>query len=145
MIDFQGTGGKLKALADRLTAPRAAALDYLDAAVSTRAPAATAVSNAIWTDALAAALAGIARLERAEVLSVSGSTGAGTGVKAIDITVPAVNTAKAVAFVSGGFIAGSTPLQGAASFTSATNLRIEYVDPTGATSYEFSIVVINFL
>ena len=42
---------KLKALADRLTAARAEKIDNLDVAVSTRAPANTAVSNAVLTDA----------------------------------------------------------------------------------------------
>lgn len=43
--------GKLKALADRLTATRADNLDHLDADVSSRAPASTAVSNTVLTDA----------------------------------------------------------------------------------------------
>ncbi len=46
-----GVPGKLKALADRLTAVRAEKIDNLDVAVSTRAPANTAVSNAVLTDA----------------------------------------------------------------------------------------------
>ncbi len=46
-----GVPGKLKALADRLTATRAEKIDNLDVAVSTRAPANTAVSNAVLTDA----------------------------------------------------------------------------------------------
>ena len=45
-----GVPGKLKALADRLTATRAEKIDNLDVAVSTRAPANTAVSNAVLTD-----------------------------------------------------------------------------------------------
>ena len=46
-----GVPGKLKALADRLTAARADNLDHLDADISSRAPANTAVSNAVLTDA----------------------------------------------------------------------------------------------
>lgn len=46
-----GVPGKLKALADRLTAARADNLDRLDAAISSRAQQSTAVSNAVLTDA----------------------------------------------------------------------------------------------
>ena len=51
-----GVPGKLKVLADRLTSTRAANLDRLDANVSTRAAASTALSNAVWTDARAGKL-----------------------------------------------------------------------------------------
>lgn len=140
-----GLSGKCKTLIDRLTATRAAAIDNLDAAVSTLAPAATALSNVTWTDSLASSLAGVGRLERAEVLSISGSTGAGTGSKTIDVTVSAVTTGKSFAFFAGGFLASTNPFEGSASFTTSTNLRIEYVDPIGATSYECAAVVVNFL
>lgn len=56
-----GLPAKVKTLIDRLTATRAAALDNLNATVSSRAAAATALSNAVWTDALADALASAAR------------------------------------------------------------------------------------
>ena len=51
-----GLPGKIATLLDRLTATRATALDNLDAAISTRASAATAVSNATLTDARIQAL-----------------------------------------------------------------------------------------
>ena len=51
-----GVPGKLKTLADRLTATRAANLDKLDANITTRAAAATALSNAVWTDTRAGKL-----------------------------------------------------------------------------------------
>ena len=43
---IDGSGGKLKTLLDRLTAARAA---YLDAAITSRAAAATALDNTVWT------------------------------------------------------------------------------------------------
>lgn len=49
-VFLYGIPGKLKTLLDRLTSARAAKLDNLDAAVSTRAAASTALSNAVWTD-----------------------------------------------------------------------------------------------
>ena len=48
-----GVPGKLKTMLDRLTATRAANLDKLDANITTRAAASTALSNAVWTDARA--------------------------------------------------------------------------------------------
>lgn len=51
-----GVPGKLKTLIDRLTATRAANLDKLDANITTRAAASTALTNAVWTDARAGKL-----------------------------------------------------------------------------------------
>ena len=51
-----GVPGKLKTLIDRLTATRAANLDKLDANITTRAAASTALSKAVWTDARAGKL-----------------------------------------------------------------------------------------
>lgn len=51
-----GVPGKLKTLIDRLTATRAANLDKLDANITTRAPASTALTNAVWSDARAGKL-----------------------------------------------------------------------------------------
>lgn len=51
-----GVPGKLKTLIDRLTATRAANLDKLDANITTRAAASTALSNAVWSDARAGKL-----------------------------------------------------------------------------------------
>lgn len=49
-----GIPGKMKTLLDRITSGRAANLDNLNATISSRAAASTALSNAVWTDALAA-------------------------------------------------------------------------------------------
>lgn len=51
-----GVPGMLKSLRDRLTATRAANLDKVDVNTSSRAPASTALSNQVWTDARAAKL-----------------------------------------------------------------------------------------
>lgn len=56
---LMGVPGKLKTLLDRLTATRAGNLDNLDAAVTTRAPASTALSTSTWTGTLATDLATI--------------------------------------------------------------------------------------
>jgi len=61
MIDFLlGVPGKLKTISDFLTVnwtiARAAKVDNLDAAISTRAPSSTALSTATWTSTRAAKL-----------------------------------------------------------------------------------------
>lgn len=58
-----GVPGKLKTLLDRLTVTRAANLDKLDANITTRAPASTALTNAVWSDARAGRLDKIDGLE----------------------------------------------------------------------------------
>lgn len=54
---LMGLPGRVSALLERLTETRAGNLDRLDAAVSSRAPSATALSNLVWTDAIAQKLA----------------------------------------------------------------------------------------
>lgn len=54
---LMGLPGRVSALLSRLTETRAGNLDRLDAAVSSRAPSSTALSNLVWTDAIAAKLA----------------------------------------------------------------------------------------
>ena len=51
-----GLPGRVSALLGRLTETRANNLDRLDAAVTSRAPAGSALSNLVWTDAIAAKL-----------------------------------------------------------------------------------------
>ncbi|MDD3676530.1 hypothetical protein [Thauera propionica] len=63
MNPFFGVSGRVKKLLDRLTATRAANLDKLDANVTTRAPAATALSNAVWTNTRAEMLDKVAGIE----------------------------------------------------------------------------------
>ena len=53
---LMGLPGRVSALLGRLTETRANNLDRIDAAVTTRAPSATALSNLVWTDAIAAKL-----------------------------------------------------------------------------------------
>lgn len=61
MLGFlAGLPGQIATLTSRLTSGRATNLDNLDAAISTRAAASTALSNATWTSALAAALLNVA-------------------------------------------------------------------------------------
>lgn len=63
-----GLPGKLKVLTDRLTSGRATNLDKLDALISSRAPASTALLYTVWTDARAAKIDVLA-LEASPLLS----------------------------------------------------------------------------
>lgn len=63
-----GLPAKVKTLVDRLTSTRATNLDNLDATVSSRSAASTALSNAVWTDARAGKL-DIGALEASPLLS----------------------------------------------------------------------------
>lgn len=56
MAIFNGLIGRIKVLLDRITFERAEALDHLNADISSRAPASTALTNAVWSDALASLL-----------------------------------------------------------------------------------------
>jgi hypothetical protein len=60
---LMGLPGKIKTLLDRLTATRAGYLDRLDAAVTTRAAASTALTNTTWTDTRAGYLDGMFRIK----------------------------------------------------------------------------------
>ena len=50
---------KIKVLLDRLTPDRAAKLDNVNDTITSRAPASSALTNQVWTDALAAKLGGV--------------------------------------------------------------------------------------
>lgn len=63
-----GLPGKMKVLTDRLTSARATKLDNLNATVSSRAAASTALTNVVWSDARAAKL-DTAALEASPLLS----------------------------------------------------------------------------
>lgn len=145
---LMGLPGKVKTLLDRLTSTRAANLDSLDAQVSTRAPASTALSNVVWTNGLAASLAGALLLDRADILSISG-TGTGGTVVTADLTVAAVTIGKCFLVPL-----GSVVVQGhnsyAAGFSlflvNSTTARLTFKMPnTGAQAYEFRFAMVSFL
>lgn len=138
-----GLSGKLKTLIDRLTATRAALLDNLNSAVSTRAPASTALTSATWTSGLASILGSAVRVVRADVVAASGSTGAGAGRKTADITITSVTVGKTAVFVGGGGRVGTSEGRAMAFLTSATNIRLHYVNPNGSNNtYKFQVVVL---
>lgn len=144
---LMGLPGKLKTVLDRLTSGRAANLDNLDAAISTRAAAATALSNATWSDGLATSLASALKLDRAEILTISGSGTGGTVVTA-NLTITAVTLGKCFLVPL-----GSVVVQGhnsyAAGFsltlTSTTNAQLVFKMPnTGSQGYSFVFALVSF-
>ena len=58
-----GLPGRVKTLLDRLTADRADKIDALDAEISSRAPASTALNNTVWTDERADKLDSLVNLD----------------------------------------------------------------------------------
>lgn len=106
MIAFLlGVPGKLKSLTDRLTAARGANLDFLDAAILSRAPASSAVSSADYNSARAALLDGIIQNSILKSNIQTGYTGMGAGVTGgdsnyyTDVTVAAVVVAKTLVII----------------------------------------------
>lgn len=156
MIDFLlGVPGKLKTISDWLTtywtAARAAKVDYLDAAISGRAPASTALSNATWTNGRAALLDGI--IQNSVINSIQSgafansgalSSGDTLGAKYADITITSVNTAKSVVIISGSGYSTNPATAALAAvpagrLTSATNLRIA-IDYGGFIKVAWTVV-----
>lgn len=105
-----GVPGKLKTLLDRLTATRAANLDKLDADISTRAAASTALSNAVWTNTRAGRLDAsvlvngvIKSIQTHAVVGATGlQTGTGEDLRYKDVTISAVDTTRALIILHGG-------------------------------------------
>ena len=136
MIDFLlGVPGKLKTLTDRLTSGRATNLDNLDAAVTSRAAASTALSNVTWTNALAALLGNTIQTS---ILSgavqtgyfnvVTPTTGAGEDTYYTDITITAIADTTKCIVMTNGYSGGNTTVNYFfARLTSTTNLRIASV------------------
>jgi hypothetical protein len=129
-MDFLlGVPGKLKATYDHLmthlASARAAKIDNLDAAISTRAPASTALSNGTWTNALAAILGNtiqttvVASIQTGFVQNLPPSTGSGEDAYYLDVTITAVASTSKVDVTFQDQVGGCT-----ARLTSTTNLRI---------------------
>lgn len=107
MIDFLlGVPGKLKTISDWLTtywtAARAAKVDNLDAAITTRAAASTALTNATWSDAKAGYLDGAISGRLGSIKAIyTGNVTIANGASSGTATITAVNTGKAICFGRG--------------------------------------------
>jgi hypothetical protein len=135
MLDFfAGVPGKLKTLTDRLSSGRATALDNLDAAITTRAAASTALSNATWTNTKAGYLdAAISSIAAGAIQSIQTgfanqvmvAVSSGEDLRYIDITISAVAaTNKCFVFLQAPWTnEDSTGWYVYGRLTSTTNLR----------------------
>ena len=147
MIDFLlGVPGKLKTVLDRLTSTRAANLDNLDAAISTRAPASTALSTAQWTNTRAGLLDGIIQTSiiasiQTGYVSAAGTAGTGEDAKYVDITITAVaSVSKCVVLINGSLPAGYQATSCTARLTSTTNVRVSVPDGTASPRGRWTVI-----
>ena len=144
MIDFLlGVPGKLKTVIDHLTthlsSTRAAKIDQLDAAISSRAAASTALSTATWTSARAGYLdqinTGLTKvvksIQTGFVTFEATTNGSGEIKRSADVTVSGVTIARCVILLEGGAY-NSDPGLGLPTYqnpctaylSSTTNLKI---------------------
>lgn len=121
-------------LLTRLSSARATKLDNLDAAISTTAPAATAVDNTYYTNALATALGSflgspppstfINSVQAGLVNVNSGSWSTGDDGFYTDVTITSVNPAKCLVIWQSAAGASMARVQ------AATNLRVSQATNT---------------
>lgn len=122
MIDFLlGVPGKLKAIATTLAT-------YLDATVSSRAPASTALSTATWTGTRAAALDGKVLSDTDPVISPPISTGWQTPTGSVAIP-PSALSADTLSHTLA-----------AAPFTTTSTSYVDVVNVTGKGVLNFLVV-----
>lgn len=146
---LMGVPGKLKTLLDRLTSTRAGNLDNLDAAVTTRAAASTALSTSQWTNTLAtdlgtissgaSAFTGIINRIQYGAVSLSAASSA-------TATVTSVNTAKSVLVYLGATVNGTAAAAASDNWfcrltlTNATTVTAYRVGSTGICIVSFCLV-----
>lgn len=129
-------------LTTHLASARAAKIENLDAAISTRAPASTAMSNATWSDAKAGfidmAISGVARIKSIQHSGVTISNTTTTG----NVTISSVTTSKAFIIPAGQSGNGSSFDQVSAQlyFTSGTNVQASRSSSDSTMTYRFTVV-----
>ena len=149
MFDFiAGLPGQMATLLARLTATRATNLDNLDAAVSTRAAASTALSTATWTGARAANLDTIPSLLTSAIKSIQQISLSLASVSSASATITSVNTAKAIVVPAGAWLSGGTSITAAdtavmLNMTSATNVTATRGTSNGTLAVRFFVVEFN--
>lgn len=133
--------GQLAELLNRLTTSRAGNLDNLNATISSRAAASTAMDKNVWTDAKAGfidvsiASRAKANAQTGYVSTTSVSTSTGEDIRYVDVTITAVSAvAKCIVIfdgASGASLAAAQSISGSADayrvtarLTSTTNLRL---------------------
>jgi hypothetical protein len=123
---------KLDTLAANYTTTRAGKLDNLDAAITTTAPAATALSTAVWTSALAAIIAAQTRVKNIQYVGATVAIG-GTGNANTTVAITAVDWTKALLFPLGVHCSNGVSTYG-------QDARWEVTNSTTLTMYASSYV-----
>jgi hypothetical protein len=145
MISFLlGVPGKLKTLTDRLTSGRAANLDNLDVAVSTTAPASTALSSATWTGtkagyldgAISGRLGSIKAIYRGTITLVYSNTSNTATITAVDTTKSILMNLGGYGTDSGSVNVGSIPYLELTNSTTITASRASGCSGTSKVSYQ---------
>ena len=136
MIDFlAGVPGKLKTLADRLSSTWAAKLDTLYSDLHTRAPAIDNLDAAISSRASAASLSGLLTTVVNSIQHGEGTIP--NGEQYLDVAITAVNTNKAIVLMR----SGSTVYSIYVLLTSSTNVRVGRLgELTGTCVVSFTVL-----
>lgn len=121
MLGFlAGLPGQLATLTSRLTSARATKLDNLDAAVSSTAPASTALSSATWTGTKAGYIDAAVSSRLGSIKSIQrGFVNVGAGATSGTATITAVNPAKSILTHLGG---GAVDAHSRIELTDATTI-----------------------
>jgi len=153
-----GLPGRIKILIDRITSTRASNLDNLNATVSSRAPASTALSSSVWTGTRAgyldASIADRASQSSVDAIPTSPIKSVQRGLLIVggsdsppyNVTISSVDLGKSVlTFSYGGDVAAElTPerlLWG--RLTSSTNIRFDKYRP-GSLIYTIAWEVVEY-
>jgi hypothetical protein len=125
MLDFfAAVPGKLKTLLDRLSDARATKIDNLDAAITTRAAAATAVSNVDLTGT---------RIGYLDKLNISGNVASAAGLAAVAL--------EATPLLSPPMASGLVSVSGAVTCADYLSARVHGLASSTTTSTSYTAVV----
>ena len=153
-----GLPGRIKILIDRITSTRASNLDNLDGAVSSRAPASTALSSSVWTGTRAgyldASISGRASQSSVDAIPASPIKSVQRGLLTVggadappyNVTISAVDLGKSVLTFSYGN-SSSAELRSDrllwGRLTSSTNIRFDKCRP-GVSTYTIAWEVVEY-
>lgn len=142
-----GVPGKLKAISDYLTthwtAARAAKIDNLDAAISTTAPASTAVVRATYTADVAALSASILTRMAGIKAIYTGWVTIAVGATSGAVTITAVNLSKSICLLNGftteqAYLIGNPAVYLSSTTTVAAEVRQAVV--TAPTLVRYTVI-----
>ena len=154
-----GLPGRIKILIDRITSTRASNLDNLNATVSSRAPASTALSSSVWTGTRAgyldASIAGRASQSSVDAIPTSPIKSVQRGLLTVgipdaspyNVTISSVDLGKSVlTFSYGANTTAALTSQGLlwGRLTSSTNIRFDKYR-SAASNYTIAWEVVEYV